>query len=163
VATSSAGLVRLLRNPQAMLIALGVLLAAVIFGVTRTRWRPAAPLRVGRRRYWGQILAAAARMYVSRPAIFLRIGALLVPLGLLISLVQALVLGGFGLLGVETTGDSAGALAFLVVGIGTTLTILGLAVVQAATACALVAIDDGQTIGPARAYRTALANFPSLF
>ena len=163
VATSSAGLVRLLRNPQAMLIALGVLLAAVIFGVTRTRWRPAAPLRVGRRRYWGQILAAAARMYVSRPAIFLGIGALLVPLGLLISLVQALVLGGFGLLGVETTGDSAGALALLVVGIGTTLTILGLAVVQAATACALVAIDDGQTIGPARAYRTALANFPSLF
>jgi hypothetical protein len=146
-----------------MLIALGVLLAAVVFGVTRTRWRPAAPLRVGRRRHWGQILAAASRMYVSRPAIFLGIGALLVPLGLLISLVQALVLGGFGLLGVETTGDSAGALALLVVGVGTILTILGLAVVQAATACALVAIDQGRTIGPVRAYRIALANLGSLF
>jgi hypothetical protein len=162
VATGSAGLVRLLRNPQAMLIALGVLLAAVIFGVTRTRWRPAAPLRVGRRRYWGQILAAAARIYVSRPAMFLGIGALLVPLALLISLVQALVLGGFGLLGVETTGDSAGALALLIVGLGTTLTILGLALVQAATACALGAIDAGRTIGPVHAYRMAFGKFPSL-
>ena len=82
-------------------------------------------------------------MYVKRARLFLAIGLLFIPLGVLISVVQALVLGGFGLFGVDTTGESAGALALLVVAIGTTLTLLGLGVVQAATACALVGIDAG--------------------
>jgi len=162
VATTSLGLVQLLRNPPAMLLVLGVLLAVSIYGITRTRWRPAAPLRIARRRRWGQILAAAGRMYITQPRTFLGIGVLLVPLGLLISLVQALVLGGFGLVGVDTTGDSAGALVLLVVAIGTTLTILGLAIVQAATACALVEIDAGRSIGPLAAYRIAFARFRTL-
>ena len=41
--------------------------------------------------------------------------------------------------------------------IGATLTLLVLALVQAATACALVEIDEGRSIGPTRAYRMALA------
>ncbi len=44
----------------------------------------------------------------------------------------------------------------VVVGIGTTLTLLGLALVQAATTCALAEIDAGRSIGPIRAYRIAL-------
>jgi hypothetical protein len=162
VASGSRGLVQLLRNPQLMLLVIGLLLAAAIFGITRTRWRPVAPLRVGRRRRWGQILSAAGRVYVTRPRTFLGIGLLLVPLGLLISVAQALVLGGFGLLGIDTTGDSAGALVLLVVAVGTTLTILGLALVQAATACALVEIDAGHPIGALRAYRIAFAKLRPL-
>ena len=49
-----------------------------------------------------------------------------------------------------------GALALLVVALGMTLTLLGLALLQAVTACALVEIDAGRSIGPIDAYRFAL-------
>jgi hypothetical protein len=101
-------------------------------------------------------------MYVRRPVLFLGIGVLLIPLTFFTALVQALVLGGFGLLGVDVTGEGAGALVLLVVGIGTTLTLLGLALVQAATACALVELDRGGEIGPVEAYRRALTRFRPL-
>ena len=55
----------------------------------------------------------------------------------------------------------AGALALLAVVIGTTLTLLGLGLVQAATACALVEIDAGRPIGPVGAYRLALRADPA--
>ena len=34
--------------------------------IARATWRPVAPLRVARRRTWGQVLSAAGRMYVKR-------------------------------------------------------------------------------------------------
>jgi hypothetical protein len=83
-------------------------------------------------------------------------GVLFIPLAIVMGLLQALVLGGFGLLGISATGESAGALVFLLVGIGTTLALLGLALVQAATTQALVAIDRGEPVGPIHAYRLAL-------
>jgi len=95
-------------------------------------------------------------MYVSRWRLFLALGLLFIPLGAIILLVQTVVLGGFGLLGVDTTGEAAGALLFVVVALGATLTLLGLGLLQAATACALVEIDAGRSIGPVRAYRLAL-------
>ena len=45
----------------------------------------------------------------------------------------------------------------VVVAIGLSLTLLGISLVQAATACALVRIDEGGSIGPVDAYRHALA------
>ena len=50
----------------------------------------------------------------------------------------------------------AGAFAFLAVVIGTTLTLLGLGLVQAATACALVEIDAGRHVRALGALRLAL-------
>ncbi len=138
VETGSKALISLLRSPGATVLFLGVLLALAVFAITRTKWRPAVPLRIARRRTWGQILSAAARMYVTRAPLFLGIGLVLIPLSIVIALVQSLLLGGFGLLGVDTTGETAGALVLLVVAIGTTLTLLGLVFVQAATACALL-------------------------
>ncbi len=156
VATVSRGLVHLLRSPSLMVLALGAVLALAIFLATRTTWRPVAPLRLARRRTWGQILSAAGRMYVTRPLLFLGIGALLIPLGFAVSLLHAVVLGGFGMLGIDATGEPAGAVLLLVVAIGLTLTLFALALVQAATVCALVKLDDGQAIGPVQAYRLAL-------
>ena len=162
VETGSKALVQLLRNPVPLILALAALLAVSIFAATRTAWRPAVPLRLARRRRWGQILSAAGRMYVTRPRLFLGIGLLFIPLGLAISLLQVLLVGGFGLAGVEETGESAGALALLVVAVGLTLTLLGLALVQAATACALLALDEGRPIGPLQAYREALTSWRPL-
>jgi hypothetical protein len=158
VETGSRGLVSLLRSPGLTLLVLAVLAALLIYAATRTTWRPSTPLRAARRRTWGQTLTAAARMYVTHPRLFLGIGVLFIPLGLVITVVQAVVLGGLGLAGVDTTGESAGALLLLVVGIGITLTLLGFALVQAATACALVEVDAGRATGPVHAYRMALPN-----
>jgi hypothetical protein len=156
VTAGSRGLIRLLRNPVPTLLVLVVLLLLALLVATRTTYRPSAPLRIARRRSWGQILTASGRMYFKQARLFLTIGLLFIPLGLVISLVQALVLGGFGLLGVDTTGEAAGALALLVVAVGTTLALLGFGLVQAATACALVEIDRGRSVGAVQAYRVAL-------
>src|SRR5262249_12818234 len=136
VATGSRSLVQ----PKRTLLIIFLLVVLLIFAATRTTWRPAEPVRVARRRSWGQTLSAARRMYVERASLFLRLGLLFIPLGLLVCILQALILGGFGLLGIDTTGESAGALVLVVVAVGTLLTLLGLTIVQAATACALVEI-----------------------
>ena len=52
---------RLLRNPVPMLIFLGAVLGLVVLVVVKATWTPVAPLRLARRRSWGQILAASAR------------------------------------------------------------------------------------------------------
>jgi hypothetical protein len=156
VAAGSRALISLLRNAALTLLVLATILALAIFGVRRTRWRPAAPLHVARRRTWGQILSAAGRMYVTRPRLFIGLGVLFIPLGAVIAAVQALILGGFGLAGVDTTGEAAGTLVLILFVVGTTLALLGLGVVMVATACALVEIDAGRPIRPLRAYRLAL-------
>ena len=162
VETGSKALVSLLRSPGLTLLVLAALLALVLFGISRTDWKPVAPLRLARRRSWGQILSAAASMYVKRWKLVLGIGLLFIPLGVVITVLQAILLGGFGLLGVDTTGETAGATVLLVVAVGTTLTLLGLGLVEAATACALVEIDSGRRVGPVQAYRMAIARVRSL-
>lgn len=162
VATGSRGLIQLVRNPAVTLVVLALLAAIVIFAATRTRWRPSAPLHLAHRRHWGQILTAAGRMYFGRARLFLAIGLLFLPLSIVISLVESVVLGGFGLLGIDTTGESAGLLLGLVLVVGATLTLTGLALVQAATAFALVDLDEGRRAGPLRAYRMAFAKLRPL-
>ena len=163
VARGSSGLVRLLRDPGKTLLLLAALLALAAFATTRTTWRPTAPLRVGRRRAWGQILAGAGRMYLAHARLFIGIGLLLIPVSILIAVLQALVFGGLGRTGVDVSGEGAGALALFAVAVGTALTLFGVALVQAATACALVRLDEGGSIGPIEAYQRALLRARSLF
>jgi hypothetical protein len=162
VEAGSRGLISLLRNPGPTLLVLAAILGLLVYLIARATWRPVAPLRMARRRAWGQILSAAGRMYVKRAPLFLGIGLLFIPLAGLISLLQALLIGGLGLVGVDTTGEGAGALALLVVTLGTILTLLGLTLVLAATACALVRIDRGEAIGPIHAFRIALTKIRAL-
>ena len=89
VATGSRGLIQLIRNPGPTLLVLAALLALGLFLLTRTTWRPSAPLRLARRRHWGQILTAAGRMYRDRWRLFLAIGVLFIPLAAVISLLEA--------------------------------------------------------------------------
>ena len=156
VGKGSRALVQLLRSPTAVFLVLVTLLAVVLFCVRRTEWRPAAPLRLGRRRTWGQLLSASGRMYVARAPLFLGIGVLLIPISVVITVLQKLVLGGFGVIGVNQDSQVAGGAVLIAVAIGTAFTILGLALVQAATACALLDIDAGRPTGPVAAYRQAL-------
>ena len=77
------------------------------------------------------------------------------PIALVVSLLQGVVLHATNVLGVQTGGDSNGLVAVVVLAIGTALTLLALGVTQAATARALIEIDEGRRIGPIRAYRLA--------
>jgi hypothetical protein len=162
VAKGSSGLIKLLRSPEVVLLAIAVLLAILLFAIERATWTPVASLRIARRRHWGQLLSASGVMYIRRLPLFLGIGVLLIPIALLTALVQSLVVGAFGLAGVDADGETAGALALFLLVIGTTLTLVGFALVQAATACALIEIDKGGSIGPVEAYRRALSRIRPL-
>jgi len=59
---------------------------------------------------------------------------------------------GTNTLGLQNGGRTSGLLGFFVLAIGTALTLLGLGFAQAATARALVELDQGHKVGPLRAY-----------
>jgi hypothetical protein len=155
VATGSNALRRTVEHPLVGIAVLAALVALLVIALSRTRWRPVAPLRVARRRAWGQILAAAARMYVGRLPLFLGIGVLAVPIAVVVTLLQGLVIRASSILGVETGGESGGILVLGVLAIGTALSLLGLGLVQAATVQALVEIDAGRKVALMRVYRLA--------
>jgi len=155
VERGSAALINLLRNPGATLLVLGLLVAALVFGIVKATWTPVAPFRVARRRAWGQILSASARLYVGNLRLFLGLGVLLIPVVLGITALQWLLVqlaDAFG----SVTGDLAGLVTYLSVVIGLLLTLAAFGVVQTATARALVELDGGQRVRAPDAYRFAL-------
>jgi hypothetical protein len=155
IGSGSSALVRLVSRPAQFILVTGALLLLLIYVLSRTSWRPTAPLRLAHRRAWGQTLAAAARMYAAQLRLVVGIGILLIPISLLVTLLQALLLRGTSVLGLESGAEGNGFLGFVVVALGTALTLLGLGLVQAATARALVELDQGRAIGPLRAYLLA--------
>ncbi len=142
----------------------GVVALVVLLGLAmrRTSWRPSAPLRVARRRSWGQTLTAAVRMYASRPRLFIGIGVVAIPISVVITGVQWLLFSASRLAGFALEGEGGGLRIAVGVGIGTVLTLIGLALVQAASARAVAEIDGGRAIGVMRAYRLALRSFGPL-
>jgi hypothetical protein len=155
VAKGSRALSQLLSNPLPLVIFLGTVLGLLIFATVRATWTPVAPLRIARRRSWGQIISASARMYVKRPGLFLGLGLLLIPFAVALTFVQWLLLSALDWVG-SVSGEAAGAWAFLAVVIGTTFALLGLGLVQAATACALLEIDADRRVSAWGASRLAL-------
>jgi hypothetical protein len=151
----SSALVRLVSRPALFTLVAAALALLLIYVLSRTSWRPASPLRLAHRRAWGQTLAASARMYAAQLPLVLGIGVLFIPISLLVVLLQALVLRGTGVLGFESGAEGNSLVAFFAIAIGTALTLLGLGLVQAATARALVELDRGRPIGPLRAYLLA--------
>jgi hypothetical protein len=93
-------------------------------------------------------------MYRTHARLFLGIGLLFLPLGLLITLVQALIfrVGGLSSL-VNSAGVSNAFVAVPALALGVLLTLLGLTVVQAVTGLAMVELDQGRTVTAAAAYR----------
>jgi hypothetical protein len=155
VARVSRFLVRVADDPGTVLAFLGVLLALVVYVLTRTTWRPTAPLRIGRRRSWGQTIAASWRMYASSPLLFVAIGLITIPVSFVVSLLQAVILRA-PLIGVDTHGEGGGLRVGFAVWLGTVLVLTGFMLIQAATSRAMVEIDAGRNVGPIAAFRMAL-------
>jgi hypothetical protein len=163
VEQGSTALVRLVDHPVGFGLVVAALALIVLILLARATWRPSAPLRLAHRRAWGQILAASARMYANRIPLFLGMGVLLVPISLLVTLLQTLVLHATSILGLQTGGESSGLAAFVALTIGTALTLLGLGLVQAAAARALVELDRGADVSVLDAYRLAFDSVVPLF
>jgi hypothetical protein len=156
VAAGSNLVLRLVESPGVVLAVLAGIVIVVVYLLTRTTWRPTAPLRVPRRRSWGQTLSSAGRMYVARPKLFLGIGLLAIPISVVIAFLQAVLLSATSIVGIDPDAEGGGFRVALAVGIGTVLTLLTLAFVQAAIARAIAEIDAGREVGVLPAYRMAL-------
>ncbi len=162
ISGGSVLLSRSISNPWPAIIVIATLLGLVFWGISRATWTPTAPLRLARRRSWGQIVTASARMYRSQLPLLLGLGVIFVPLMVLVALLQSLVTGTSSVLGVDTGGESGGFLVFFVFALSTALTFLGVGLVQGATARALVVIDRGESIGPVHAFRLSLESIRPL-
>ena len=144
------------RNPLPTVAAVAVALVLLVYGLRRSTWRPTAPLRLARRRTWGQVLSASARIYTARLRLFVGLGLVALPVSVVITLLQAGLVGVSSVLGVENQGAAASLFVLIALAIGIMLTLLSFGLVQAAAADALVALDEQREIGPVQAYRIVL-------
>jgi len=153
---------RLVHEPGPVVLVLAALIALALLALSRVTWRPTAPLQLAHRRGWGQIIAAAGRMYWQRLLLFVGIGLLLVPIALLVTLLQTIVLKASSVAGISNEGEGGGLLVLLLVAIGTTLTLLAFGLVQVATVRALVEIDERRPVGAWNAYRMSVRSMRPL-
>jgi hypothetical protein len=163
IAGGSSLLTSLVRSPSPFYIALALLLVLILWLGSRTRWHPSAPLHLEHRRAWGAILNASRRIYFGHFRVFLGVGLLFIPLGLLITGIQYILFRLGGLNGLVNSAGSTNALVdILAFALGIVFTVFGLAVVNAATAVAMVDIDAGTKANARAAYRKVLPKLPSL-
>jgi len=156
VAAGSNLLTSFVHNPWPVIIGLGALVLLLLWLALQTRWGEGAPFRLRRRRPWGSLVTSGWWMYWNHLPLFLGIGLLFIPLGLLISVVQYLIfrVGGLSNL-VDTVGSSNAFVVLPALSLGLLLTVLGLTIVQAVSALAMVELDEGRTITSLGAYRLA--------
>jgi VPS62-like protein len=154
VAAGSNLLTSFVRDPWPVLIALALLGLFVVWLASRTSWSEKAPFRLRRRRPWGSIVSSGWRLYRTHPGLFMGIGILFLPLGALITVVQLLIfrVGGLSDL-VDSAGASNAFVAIPALALGVLLTMLGLTIVQAVVALAMVELDEGRRVRPFAAYR----------
>jgi hypothetical protein len=154
VARGSTVLRQAKANPVPWLIALAIIVLGVLWAVSKTVWRPADPRRLARTRHLGQVIACSAVRFWSHRRLFLGIGLVFVPIGVVVAIIQSLAFNVWGLTPlISDTGRANAFVAGLALGFGVLMTFVGLAVVQAATARAVADIDAGRPVGVVSAYR----------
>jgi hypothetical protein len=154
IATGSSLLTRFTENPAPILLAIGGLVVLLLWAASRTHWEPSTPLRLARRRAWGQLVSATGRLYTGHFLTFVGIGLLFVPIGLVITGLQAVLfrISVFEPL-VESAGESNAFVASLALGLGILLSFLGIVIVQTVTALAMARIDHAERARPSFLYR----------
>ena len=138
VSATSTALIFVASRPTASAAVAVALLLALLWLATRVR-------------PWTALVGKAARTYAANIGLFLRIGAIFVVLGVVVGVLQWIVFRRSGLSSlVDAFGPSNGFTETVVLGFGYVLNLLGLTIVQAACARALV---DGDDASAAEAYR----------
>lgn len=163
VAWGSEVLRQVKAHPVASIVVIGGLAVLLVWGLSRTRWEPSSPLRVARARRWGQMITAAWRMFWRHPRVFLGIGLLFIPIGIVIAVLQWLLFHVTSLEAlVQEAGEQNAFVATLAFSVGVVFTLLGFAVVQAATAIAMVEIDAGRRVTGLTAFGAVLPDVTRL-
>lgn len=156
-------LTQALRDPLPLALTLLGLAGLIAYGAVKTQWEPGAPLRLERRRAWGQIVSASRRMYWTHKRLFAGIGLVFIPLGAIIALFQALIFRLTPLSGaLDSAGESNTFVVTLALLLGLAFNITGLAIVQVVTARAMVFIDEGGTLTAREAYHRVNGRIGSL-
>jgi hypothetical protein len=139
-----------------------VVVVLLLWAGARTRWTPSAPEDLSRHRALGQLVTAGGRRFGSRLGLFLTIGALMIPVGIVASLIfwalERTLLAPL----VDEAGKENAFIAAIGIGGGITLTLVGFAFVQAATAYAVCELDAGRPVTARSAYRAALRRWRPL-
>jgi hypothetical protein len=163
VAAGSTVLTAAVRGGPAVFLAALVALALVVIAVVRMRWRPSQPFALARRRTLGQILFASVRVYRENPRLYLTIGALFLPVSLIIAGIQQLL---FALSGLDVLSDVAGqtnaAVVAAAVGVGLILMPIVLTIVQAMVASSLTYAAEERELLPRTAYAAIKARIRPL-
>ena len=153
VGGASTVLVHIANHPSASLAVVAVAVLLLIWLATRTRWRPGPRTELRERRPWGALVTDAARTYAANVRLFLAVGATFAVLGVLIAGLQYLVFRVSGLSSlVDSFGSSNALTETVVLGFGFVLNLLGLAIVQAACARAVVELDANGRASALQAY-----------
>ncbi len=142
VAAGSRVYLRALSSPWLVAVAFIAVLAGAIVLVRRTRWSETEPARVDRRRAAGQMFVAAWRIYNAHRKIFLGLGAVFVPLGVIAAAQQSVLFAHSPFTdprGVEGGDRFVSGLAALVVGSAVTA-LIPTVLVSAAIAMAMDAL-----------------------
>jgi hypothetical protein len=151
---ASEGLRRAKASPMVAIAAVGGVALLLLWALTRTAWRPPVAWPIRRRRRWGQLLSSAWATYRAHPRLFLGIGLVFIPVGVAATLLQYLL---FRVLTftplVDEAGESNAFVALLVLSLGVLVSLLGVAVVQAATSRAMVELEAGRPVTARSAYR----------
>ena len=164
VAAGSNVLTQIVRNPFPGALTVAAVLALLLLAASRTSWRGSAPLRLARRRAWGELITSARQMYRRRFRLFAGIGLLFVPFAIVAALIQYLLFRVVAFLPlVQSAGETNISVAGLAFSLGLIFTVVALTFVQAATAYAMAAVDRGQHVTALGAYKYALKKLGTLF
>jgi hypothetical protein len=149
-------------GPWAVLGLIVAGIASIGITVSRTDFRPVLPAPLRRTRRFGQIITSSFAIYRSRPTLFLGIGAIFVPLGVLAAGVQALLdsltpVGPIADLVEGTALDGALALAAGMIQFG-----IAYWLVISAVVASLAITDRGQRVGVTNAYELTFSRFRPL-
>ena len=163
MAAGSNVLTKATANPLPVLLFLFGVIVLGIWIASRTSWKPSPPLRLARRRRWGGLVTAMWALYREHKLLFVAIGALFVPLGILITAGAVPAVSDLGARAAHRLGRRANAyVAIPALLLGTLLTIAGLAFVQAAVAAAMQELDHGRPATARKAYGAAFGRLRPL-
>ena len=144
-------------NPGRTAVVITGIVLLLLWPISRTRWQPSTPRPLAARREWGQVITAGAHAFAGRPRVFIGIGLLFIPLALVTTLVQWLLFRVTALAPlVDDAGERHAWVDAMALGLGLVITLVGFGVVQAASARALIAIQQGRPVTALSAYREVL-------
>jgi hypothetical protein len=162
VALGSSALLFAQNSPWFFLGVVVLVVSLIVWLLQSTRWSPvlATPLR--RRRASGQILRAARRVYGMHLRLFVGIGALFIPLGIVFAGIQWLLFGSWLEPLLDLSGRRSGTAAVLAFAIGGAGIFVAAVLVHSATASAVDELARGHRPAVRAAYAAVFAHFRSV-